>query len=143
MRTLLLCFLLFFSGGCEKSGKISSWIDSLVFSAMGGTVFTRLNLVTMKEIHLDKGALVGQDVMIEGQVIDTGRYDTYMVMSDATARMLVVLTDVDDAARVRMKAVGAGKRPVRVIGTVEYGKKGLPFIQAINLIVRDGAQMGG
>lgn len=133
----VLVVLLVLSGGCGRVEDFYGAVDSLVFRSIGGTVFSKPDQVTLKEIHLDKGALVGQDVMVEGQVIETGRYDTYMVMSDTTARMLVVLTDVDDTMRVLSKDVKVTKTPVKIIGTVEYGKKGLPFIQARSFMIRD------
>lgn len=132
-----LMLLVVVSSGCGRIENFYGAVDSVVFRAIGGTVFSKPDQVTLKEIHLDKGALVGQEVMVEGQVIETGRYDTYMVMSDTTARMLVVLTDVDDTMRVLSKDVKVTKTPVKIIGTVEYGKKGLPFIQARSFMIRD------
>ena len=133
MKKVLSLAVLCLIQGCEQSEKMPLFIDKLVFSAVGSTVFSKPDQVTMQKIHLDKGALVGKDVMIEGKVLKTGRYDTYMVMSDETARMLVVLTDVDVKVRALNREIKSGQFPVRIIGTVEYGKKGLPFIQAKSL----------
>lgn len=133
LRQLILMGMLLTVQACSRPEQVWRYVDDLVFSSVGSTVFFKPEQVTMKKIHLDKGALVGQNVMVEGHVIRTGRYDTYMVMSDDTARMLVVLTDVDNKMSVLTRDIKSGRFPVRVIGTVEYGKKGLPFIQARNL----------
>ena len=112
---------------CDALQRTVQDVDLAAFESFGGTLFADPALVTMKEIHLDKGALVDQRIVIEGDVVEIGKYKTYMVVSDNTARMLVVLTEIYGGVPIDDKMVG---RKIRLLGTVEDGKKGLPFMQA-------------
>jgi hypothetical protein len=98
-----------------------------MFQNVGGTVFSTPGPLTMKEIHLDNGTLTGRQVIVRGQVVEISENYTYLVLSDKTARMLVVLTDVEDA-----KPWLQTEKPtlISIFGTVESGKKGLPYIMA-------------
>lgn len=98
-----------------------------MFRGFGGTLFSTPSKVSMKEVHLDNGTLLGAEIIVEGEVVNTGKYTTHLVLNDETARMLVVLTGIADAD-LTLK----DKKPkmLRILGTVERGKKGFPFIQA-------------
>lgn len=84
-------------------------------------------------MHLDSGALLGQEVIVEGVVVNVGKYTTHLVLSDESARMLVVLTNVIDAEGV----VASERKNLRILGTVERGKMGLPFIMAEAVVAAD------
>lgn len=122
-------------GGCARPAELPSVVDRLMFHKAGGTVFSTPDPLTMKEIHLDNGTLTGRQVIIEGRVMEISENFTYLVLSDETARMLVVLTDIEDA-RPWLK----DQKPttVKILGTVENGKKGLPYImaRALNAVVQ-------
>ncbi len=111
--------------GCTNGIR---WLDASSFGSFGTTVVSDPQQVSLKEVHLDAGQLVGQTIVIEGSVVNVGKYQTHLVLADSTARMLVVLTKVHDATG------DFEKRPpkaLRILGTVERGKKGLPYVSAI------------
>lgn len=115
--------------GCTLDiGALSEECDLISFSAAGGTLFSNPDEVTMKEIHLDGSLFIGKDIVIEGNVVEWGKYDTFVVLNDDTARMLVVLTDVPEV-RNNLHAPGKLKR-FKIWGSVGSGKRGLPFVQA-------------
>lgn len=119
--------LIFFQMSCQKVNNVGNLIDLQLFQKFGWTMFSKPGLVTMKEIHLDKGVLAGQVIAIEGDVVELGKYRTHLVVSDNTARMLVVLTDVYEALDLSDDILG---QKIKIVGTVEDGKKGLPFVMA-------------
>ena len=121
-------------GGCN--GSLSSQVDDGLFRRWGRTLLSHPETLTLKEIHLGSGAYTGRDVISAGKVVQWSEHGTYAVISDDEARMLVVLTELGgDAAGV---ASGEAKF-VRVLGTLERGRKGLPVLRAHALSVRDAA----
>ena len=124
--------------GCSELSKVGTSADVRLFDRFGWTIFSNPGLVTMKEIHLDKGLLGGQSVVIEGDVVELGKYNTHMVVSDNTARMLVVLTDVYWSLKLNEQIVG---KKVKILGSVEDGKKGLPFVFARSFKILDDSSI--
>ncbi|SME88723.1 hypothetical protein [Pseudobacteriovorax antillogorgiicola] len=135
MKILPLLLVLFVSS-CTEVEELKKSIDHGSFSWSGGTVFSEPSLVTTKEIHFDTGNLLGREIIIEGKIESLGKYDTHLVISDESGRMLVVLTHVEDANRLLAEE---SYERLRVLGTVERGKKGLPYIlaKALNLISQE------
>lgn len=119
--------LLFFVAGCQGEKSLLQTMDDTAFSWAGGTVFSDPGQLTMKELHFDDGKMLGRDVIVEGEIISTGKYYTYLVLSDESGRMLVVLTHLEEAEEL-LKA--DTPKVIKVLGTVERGKKGLPYILA-------------
>lgn len=124
---LLILFLFFPLFACQPLSELATASDDYTFTRFGKTLFKRYGFVTMKEIHLDKTMLLGHKVVVEGEVLELGRYKTYMVVSDNTARMLVVLSGVPSSMGLDEKIVG---KRIKILGHIEDGKKGLPFVQA-------------
>ena len=125
--------LLSLSLSCKQGLQLKKYIDYQSFETIGGTLFSTPSQVTMKEIHLDKGLLFGQEVMLKGTIMEIGSYQTYMVLSDNTARMLVVLTELDFYELIGEENLQGEE--VKILGMVDYGKKGLPYILAKSIIV--------
>lgn len=132
-KVYVVLILLYTSFGCKQGKELQKYVDYQAFEHIGGTLFSTPSQVTMKEIHLDKGLLFGREVMLKGQIIEIGSYQTYMVLSDNTARMLVVLTDLDFYDTIGEENL-QGKE-VKILGMVDYGKKGLPYILAKSIVV--------
>jgi hypothetical protein len=117
--------------GCWRRDSFPEMFDDWLFRMSGGTLFSNPERLSLKEIHLDNGMLTGRLVIVEGVVEGMSDLGTYLVMSDHSARLLVVLTDVD-----HMPFVQIGKRnTLNVLGKVESGKKGLPFVRAFSVRV--------
>jgi hypothetical protein len=127
LRLLALTVLLSLLPACKSA---RDGMDQRAFRWFGSTVFSNPTQVKMKEIHLDSGTLLGSEIVIEGAVVKLGEFSTHLIISDETARMLVVLTEL-----VNSPELSAKKSPqlLRVLGTVERGKKGLPFVMAKSL----------
>ncbi len=111
--------------GCTASQRWS--VDAGIFARIGGTFFANPQQVTAKELHLDSGALLGKSIVIEGQVHMIGKHATHMVVRDDTADILIVVTNL--LANDESIDKDANKT-VRILGTMERGKKGLPFVMA-------------
>jgi len=133
LRIFTILALMSLIHGCEQGSDLKKIIDYQSFEYIGGTLFSAPSQVTMKEIHLDKGLLFGQEVMLEGTIMEIGSYQTYMVLSDNTARMLVVLTDLDFYDVIGEENLQGEQ--VKILGVVDYGKKGLPYILAKSIVV--------
>ena len=136
MRFFLFAILLIGLSACEGQ-KVLSDFDNTAFQTLGVTFFDRPQKATMKQIHLDRGMMVGQSVMVSGKVVDVGAYETFVVLNDETARMLVVLTELDSPRLLR--EVDIRGLEVRILGTVDYGKKGLPFVLARSVVLGTAA----
>ena len=131
--TLLRYSLVFALLICAYSCRINPharWakiVDRQTFLWTGGTVIGSPQQLSMKAVHLDQGELVGRDLIVEGRVLEYGKNETYMVVADESARMLVVLTNLPPSERSFQEMI---PRDVRILGTVERGKRGLPFVLA-------------
>jgi len=124
--------------GCSRFERAATWVDQLAFAHLGGTLFTDPSRLSLKEIHLGDGTFTGREVIIEGRVAEVSQHGTYFVLTDDSARMLVVLTDLAGAAPVW--ATDTKPRAVRVLGTLESGQKGLPYVKAQAIdVVKDPA----
>ncbi len=126
-----LCFgiLLFAVTGCRNdSNSIVNSLDSLIYKSFGFSLANNASSLSIKELRLS-GNIVEAEVEIEGQVQEISPNNTYFVISDQTARLLVVTTELLPAVRDAVFQSGKGLN-VKVIGKVEIGKKGLPFLKA-------------
>lgn len=127
------CWLiLLLVSSCKKVEEIKQVLDYKSFEFSGGTLFSVPALVTTKEIHFDIGKLLGREVILEGKVESLGKYDTHIVISDESGKMLVVLTHIENVSHFLEDGV---QKPIRVLGTVERGKKGLPYVLAKSINV--------
>lgn len=126
---LCLSFLIFTAVSC---GEKAADLDLAVFSSFGKTLFSQAEEVSIKEVHLDHASLDEKTVIISGNVSTVGEYNTYVVLEDATARVLVIQTKIasfDD----RIKEEDIGKK-YKVLGRLITRKKGLPTIEAQSVV---------
>lgn len=126
-----LCFglMLFVFSGCkDESNSIFSSLNSLIFKSFGFSVGNNASSLSIKELRLS-GNIIESEVEIVGQVEEVSANNTYFVISDQTARLLVVTTELLPPVRDVVFQNGKGSN-VKVIGKVEIGKKGLPFLKA-------------
>ena len=131
-RDLIVLASMFFVIGCDFCRDVTRDIDSSMFSMAGGTIFLSPVSLSMKEVHLESAPLIGRDVILEGDVAEVSEYYTYLVLSDDTARMLVVLTELDQiGALLKVK----DPKKLKILGTVESGKKGFPFLMAKSIML--------
>lgn len=110
--------------GCSKLGER---IDRFAFESFGGTLVSSPKEVTVKEIHLDNGMLLGKKIIVEAAVVSIGEHSTHVVVADHSARLLVVTTELANAPEL---LENAKPKSFRVLGTLERGKKGLPYVLA-------------
>lgn len=130
MKFFWLVVALLVFPGCLQKEVIIHKVDTLLFEEIGSTIFINPLQPTMKEVHLDLAALRGKEVILEGKISDVSEHLTYMVMSDDNARMLVVLNKLE-GRRIDLRSNQTLQ--VRVLGTIENGQKGLPYIMARSL----------
>jgi hypothetical protein len=112
---------------CQGGESLNQWIDYNSFSRTGGTLFSDPQKATTKQLHFDNGLLLGQEVIVEGTLVQMGKYFTHLILEDDMGKILVVMTRLDNAEALFRKA--KFKR-IKVLGGVERGKKGFPFISA-------------
>lgn len=127
LRVCGILFIAFSFFSCQKKEDMKQSLDYLSFRMTGSTVFNKPNLVTTKELHFDTGRMVGREVILNGTITELGKYDTYLVLSDGVGRMLVVLTHIEGAGDILNQS---DDRELKVLGSVERGKKGLPYVLA-------------
>jgi len=121
-------FLTVFSGCKDDANGVLNSINSLAFKIFGISLGNNATSISIKELRLS-GNIVESEVEIVGHVEELSANSTYFVISDQTAQLLVVTTDL--LPRVRDVVFKNGKgSTVKVMGKVEIGKKGLPFLKA-------------
>ena len=119
---------LMISGCRDDSNGIFNSLNSMIFKSFGFSLGNNALNLSIKELRLS-GNITESEVEIEGQVEEVSSNNTYFVISDQTARLLVVTTDLLPKVRDVIFEKGKGSS-VKVIGKVEIGKKGLPFLKA-------------
>ena len=112
---------------CQSLDEVSNGLDAWSFAHTGGTVFASPFQVTTKQLHFDTGELFGKDIILEGDVDYFGASFTHLLVSDKEGKMLVVTTDLTDTYK---DFAGVKTARVRVLGRLERGKKGLPYLLA-------------
>ena len=121
--------LLFMISGCKvDSNSIFNSLNSMIFKSFGFSIGNNASSLSIKELRLS-GNIIESEVEVEGQVEEVSSNKTYFVISDQSARLLVVTTDLLPKVRDVVFQKGKGSK-VKVIGKVEIGKKGLPFLKA-------------
>jgi hypothetical protein len=131
-RLVIFMFTLFILGSCSKSegGRtrtIRESLDLWSFSLVGSMLFDSVPLEDLRGVHLAGAGLVNRDVLVSGVIELSGAEGTYLVLSDASARMLVDTTKL--TASGLSKLSGRGKA-VFVHGEVKTGDKGHVYLLA-------------
>lgn len=112
---------------CEKIENFKRGIDYSSFSWSGGTLFSEPSIVTTKEIHFDLERYLNNEIIIKGKVEVLGKFDTHLVISDSSGKMLIVLTHIEHAKELLSEQLAQN---IGILGSVQRGKKGLPFVLA-------------
>lgn len=123
----LLLTLTFFTTSCNDLGKLTHTIDLASFKYLGKTMFTEISPLSLQEIHLDNTNYLGQEVVASGLLNEVGQHSTYMVISNDSTKLIVVLTDIKPLELPNNIQIN---QQVKFWGTVEHGKGGLPYVQA-------------
>ncbi len=121
---------------CKPIERLEDGLDRWSFGMTGGTVFSNPFLVSTKQLHFDTGDLFGKDVVLEGEVIKKGEAGTYLVLKDGDGRILVVMTQLESSSR---ELEGYKSGSLRVLGRLERGKKGLPYVLAKAIKAGEGS----
>lgn len=117
--------------GCDSIRNSVDNVDQWSFKRVGGTVFQAPSLLSLKEIHLAGSQLADKVVVVEGQIFKFNELGTYLILKDQDAKLLVVLTDL---VGTRQSLLNAPKPVnVKVLGTIQRGSEGLPFVKAQSL----------
>ncbi len=127
MRLALAFFAALSLSSCQSIDEVSRGVDAWSFSHTGGTVFSSPFQVTTKQLHFDTGELFGKDIVLEGDVEYFGESFTHLLMVDKEGKMLVVTTELMDTYQ-DFRNIKTAR--VRVLGRLERGKKGLPYLLA-------------
>jgi hypothetical protein len=135
-----IAMLLVCTGCRSETQSLMRSLDSLIFKTSGVSLLSNPSSVSIKELRLS-GNKLETELVIEGQVEEMSKNGTFFVISDHSARLLVVTTDL--SRRISDTVFkGSQGAAVRVIGKVEIGKKGLPFLRA-TAITSSGVSIAG
>jgi len=129
---LLLVISLFSAMSCSRSdgGRVRTIRESLdlwTFRNVGSMMFDSVPLEELRGVHLAGTGLLNHDVLVKGTVDSSGIEGTYMVVSDASARMLVDTTRISAENNKRPPRVG---KSVYIHGEVKSGEKGHIYLFA-------------
>ncbi|MBC7660404.1 MAG: hypothetical protein H7249_11950 [Chitinophagaceae bacterium] len=127
MKPIIAIFAFLSCVSCHSVQTLGKGIDTWSFAATGGTIFDSPFQVTTKQLHFDTGELFGKDVILEGNVEYFGAAFTHLLLADKEGRVLVVTTELPET----YKEFAPEQKPkVRILGRLERGKKGLPYLMA-------------
>ena len=127
LRTLVIAISVLHLSSCNSQLSFTQRVDVTSFRLVGHTIFANPPKVACKDIHLDSGVLLGNPVILQGELVSIGEYYSHLILADDTGRMLVVLTDMPNP---KVNLSNEDLEMISVLGTVERGKKGLPYIRA-------------
>lgn len=131
MRKIILFIASLALPGCVSPEILSEKVDQWLFQQFGGLIFDASPELSTKDLHLDSGGLIGQRVIVRGEVLSWGEHGTHLVLGDQSGRLLVVTTGAIDLVK---DFSGKNAKVIRVYGKVERGKKGLPYLFALAAI---------
>ena len=110
-------------------------LDISLVRLTGSTFFDDARVTSLKEVHLGQNEPDGKRVVVKGSLYSMGRFFTHMVVKDSGSKVLVVLTDIADSEIFSNLESG---QKVKILGSVENGKKGYPYILAksVNVVTK-------
>ena len=101
--------------------------ERTLFRETGRVPFSSAVPVALSRLHLENSTFLDRSVRIKGEVIEVGDFFTYLVLFDGTAKILVLLADVD-AHPIFDSHLKTKK--IIVWGQVQNGTRGLPYMRA-------------
>ncbi|MBF0442624.1 MAG: hypothetical protein HQK54_12025 [Oligoflexales bacterium] len=104
-------------------------LDYISFNLLGKTYLKSRKSINTKEAHFNSDELLGKEVIITGNVESIGKFYTHLLVKDDTGKILVVLTQIESAEK-DLDLKKSDNKKVKVLGTIERGKRGLPFLMA-------------
>ena len=132
MRKLSIIIAIFgLNVACSIVSEKLDAFDDWTFKKSGVTIFGSASALSLKEVHLAGSQLADQSVVVEGLVAKYNDLGTYLILRDQDARMLIVLTDLIGIRTSMNQDIKSSR--LQVLGTVERGSEGLPYIKARSL----------
>ncbi len=130
LLSVLFVGVMFLSCSRSDGGRARTVRESLdlwTFSSLGTMVFDSVPLEDLRGVHLAGAGLLNRDVLVSGTVDAMGSEGTYIVLTDASARMLVDTTRLSAAGFSRESLRG---RRLIIHGEVKSGEKGHIYLMA-------------
>ena len=129
-RIAALFTLILFSSCGVKWAPMARIFDSYIFEHLGGTLLSKPPEVSLKIIHLEPAKIEGRLVITEGMVLDRGKYDTSIILFDDNTRLFLDTTKI---MAEEMSRYAVLQKRIRVLGTVDRGRKGLPIMTVLSM----------
>lgn len=132
-KSVILVSALFLLIGCTaREPDFKTRVNLSLFEYFGSVFLLDVKEVTAKDIHLAAGTLDVGLLILRGEIVSVDKFYTSLVVSDKTGRILAILTDIDDIdEKLSKKATG----PISLLGQLDQGKKGLPFLKVKSIYV--------
>ena len=145
MRSILLSLALVFGvSGCRRDGSsVAAGVSHLWFSSFGTSLSSDVHEIALKELHLSVDSLLGRTVIVRGPVVEFGEQGTYAVIGDDTSKLLISLAGAGSSGVLISEKVGHREFEFSFMGTLEVGKRGLPFLVASSVYSRKLALADG
>ena len=138
MAKIWILVIAFFVSSCGSRWRtVAEMMDTFIFELLGGTLLSEPPEVSVKAIHLEPGQVEGRLIVTEGVVVERGMSDTYLVIFDDNTRLLVNTSKILEE---RMNRFGISQKRIKILGTVDRGRKGLPMLTALSMSDRRVAE---
>lgn len=115
---------------CNNIADKARSSDNAIFSSYGRTFFSQSKLTSLKEIHLSSLEMIGRTVVVQGKIKKISPHGTFLVLNDGSATLLVVTTLLTTSDWFRRRNKIADNTNLSVLGEIESGTKGLPYLTA-------------
>lgn len=120
-----LILLIILNQSCRRSSGDWWILDCYLFEKWGVIALSKYSSKKIKDVHLEGASLFNTSVLVQGRIEWVGEYQTYLIIQDEGARLLVDLTS---HPKVPLKKAFNIGEEVRFAGKIKSGRKGLPHL---------------
>ncbi|MBP9708558.1 MAG: hypothetical protein KBD78_13020 [Oligoflexales bacterium] len=128
MKFFVGFYLFLFFSACKQIPSIKEDLSNRFFQSNGRPLFKSAEKVPIKQVHLDLALIQGREIVVEGTIDRVSEFRSYLVLADDSGKLIVNLVNIYHLP----EEILLGQK-VRVKGTIAYGKKGTPLLEAAAL----------
>lgn len=126
-RLLVVCGLLVgLTTACSSGKDLWDGFNYSLFSTFGRTLGKNPPELSLKQVHLSREDYFEREIFVQGIVQESPEENTFAIIDDGDGTLLVKLTELPIEVAQRVKV----DRKMKVLGKLEYGKLGLPILNA-------------
>lgn len=125
-KTILVAYILYSITACSgfKESNFLGSLDEFIFKHWGVTVFSKIHIRPILQIHLNQNNLAGDKVIVEGKVVRRGEHSTFLVLEGKNKSNLLIIM-VNSSGEKGEISKGSTLRVLGRLVTKPYGSLSL------------------